>query len=154
MSSASSVRARMIASKPSSVAVVFFSDANVDALHDAIRYRVWVESSRSLTIGRQSEEQLVFVMRSIFLSDAENREGGREEILEQVRVLNQSVIDFCVPQVVREARMYREYLRNASTLPVPLSREQMTSKKGEKIIDMSDMYMADLRISPRHQGFP
>eukprot|EP00798_Chlamydomonas_sp_ICE-L_P000696 gene696-2127_t len=66
-------RSRMVSFQPSSVANVFFSDANLGPLHQAIRYRVWVDSDRKLVIGRQSEDQLVFVMRSVFLTDSYNR---------------------------------------------------------------------------------
>jgi len=90
---------------------------------------VWVDSDRKLVIGRQSEEQLVFVMRSVFLTDSENREGNTAVILEQVRTLNQLVLNFCFPQIIREASMYRQ--RDSSTMPVPLERMQLVSKKGE-----------------------
>eukprot|EP00798_Chlamydomonas_sp_ICE-L_P009874 gene9874-7758_t len=73
----------MVSFQPSSVANVFFSDANLGAMHQAIRYRVWVDSDRKLVIGRQSEDQLVFVMRSVFLTDSCNREGNQAVILEQ-----------------------------------------------------------------------
>jgi hypothetical protein len=130
----------MVSLQPSSVANVFFSDANVGALHQAIRYRVWVDSDRKLVIGRQSEEQLVFVMRSVFLTDAENREGQREVILQQVRDLNQLVLDFCVPQIVREANMYRQYMHDSSTLPVPLDHMQLVSKKGENQLQYNSAF--------------
>jgi hypothetical protein len=133
-------RSRMVSFQPSSVANVFFSDANLGALHQAIRYRVWVDSDRKLVIGRQSEDQLVFVMRSVFLTDSYNREGNQAVILEQVRDLNQLVLNFCVPQIIKEANMYRQYVHDSSTLPIPLEHMKLVSKKGENQLQFNNSF--------------
>ena len=79
------VRINGLQSNP--VSEVFFSDMNISALHDAIRYRVWIETDKKHVIGQQSRDQLLFVMRSIYLTESRHISGDREAILVQIREL-------------------------------------------------------------------
>lgn len=129
---------------------LFFSAENVDALQEAIRYRVFVGSSGRFTIGRQSDRELAIVMRSIYLQDTSGRSAqpaqaqrrvayherrGRAAALEEVRALNRQVLDFCVPRVLEEVRMNAQYLRDVSTLPQPLDRGEFSSSKGTRVLE-------------------
>ena len=58
-------------------------------------------------------------MRSTFLQYSENRE---EDIKGQIVRLNKLVLDYCVPSVYQEAVGYVKYIRDQSTLVVPLER--------------------------------
>ena len=113
------------------VARLFFHPVNVDALQHGIRYGVYRASG--LVVGRQSERQLGLVMRSVYLQHARNREA---ELVGQVRELNALVLEYCVPVVHREARMYQTYLRDASTLPEPLPRGELATMKGERTLEV------------------
>ena len=44
----------------------------------------------------------------------------------QVDQLNQLVLDYCIPQVLGEAKGYMHYLKDVSTLPTPLDLPTMT----------------------------
>lgn len=123
------------------VAEVFFSDVNISALHDAIRYRVWVETDKEHVIGQQSRDQLLFVMRSIFLTESRHIPGERETILAQIRELNSHVLKYCVPQIVGELKMYKQYIHDSSTLPVPMERAQLVTSDRKKIVlDTRQLY--------------
>lgn len=117
----------------STVADVFFSARNVDALQHGIRYRVFRESGGKLVIGRQSDVELGIVMRSIYLQHARNEE---RDVLGQVRELNRLVLDFAVPQIVREANLYKHYREDVSRLPVPMARGELATSKGERSLEM------------------
>jgi hypothetical protein len=127
----------LLRSKSNRISDLFFSDYNVNILQDAIRYRVWVESNRTLMIGRQSDRELSIVMRSIYISESKNREDSESMVVQQVKQLNKLVLDYCVPQIVREGDMYRKYTSDASSLPVPLERGKLATKKGDNSLDMS-----------------
>ncbi len=119
--------------KPSKVSDLFFSDMNSDALQDAIRYQVFVRSDQLYTIGRQSETELSAIMRSVFLEYGRNIQS---DVLAQVRDLNARVLDFAVPQVLQEVRAYKQYLRDASTLPVPLDHARLLTTAGTRTLEM------------------
>ena len=124
---------RMIHQKQSPVSQLYFSQRNVDALQEGIRYRVYVETNGSLVIGRQSEVELGLVMRSVFLQDCMN---GEDDIVPQVRALNTTVLAYCVPRVLQEAKMNARYQRDVSTLPVPLARGVSDTTKGDRSLAM------------------
>jgi hypothetical protein len=114
---------------------IFLSRKNVDALQDAIRYRVYVETDGKHVIGRQSDVELSLVMRSVLLQEGKNVSSGNvKTVLEDVRALNASVIAWCVPRVVSEVKQYTRYLHDASTLPVPMERGMISSQKGSRQI--------------------
>ena len=119
----------------SPVAALFFAATNVDALQDAIRYRVHVESKR--VISRQSDAELGLVMRSIFLQDATNR---ATDVVGEVRQLNTAVLDFCVPRVLQEVNQYVRYRHDAATLPMPMAWGEYATMKGSKSLEAKSFF--------------
>lgn len=105
---------------------LFLSETNMNALQDAIRYRVYVESGGQI-IGRQSDAELSTVMRSILF---QNARGDRGNGVEETRALNALVLAFCVPRVVRELNGYLQYRKDASKLIQPIEYGQASSIKG------------------------
>lgn len=103
----------------------FFSRANVDRLQRAIRHHV--RRAMGLLIDRQSDEQLLIVMRYVFMQSARHH-GCDDEIAR----LNALVLREVVPQVGSGAAQYLAYLRDASTMHVPMARGVATSLKGTK----------------------
>lgn len=112
---------------------IYFSAANVNALHEGIRYRIYVETNGEHVIGRQSDTELKIVMRSIYLQHAKH---DSRPVLVQVRELNQRVLDWVVPDVLSNLQQYVVYKKDASTLPVPLDRAQLSTMKGTKTLEM------------------
>jgi hypothetical protein len=127
---------RMIHQKQSPVSELFFSQRNIDTLQEGIRYRVYTDSGNSMVIGRQSDVELGLVMRSVFLQEAMN---GEHDIVPQVRALNTTVLAYCVPRVLQEAKMYEQYRRDVSSLPVPLARGELATTKGDRSLVMKSL---------------
>lgn len=117
---------------------LFMSKKNVDALQDAIRYRVWVDTGGEQVIGRQSDAELAIVMRSIVLQYGRN--DGRSDVLEQVRELNARVIDWCVPKIVSEIKQYVRYREDASTLPSPMPYGGLATSKGTRQMEFKRFF--------------
>lgn len=111
----------------SQVSALFFSKMNVDLLQDALRYRVWVETAGRHVIDRQSDTELLLVMRGMFLQEGKNLPY---DIKFQVRQLNSFVLDFCVQRVVSEIGMYMRYRHDIANLPVPIDHAPLASTKG------------------------
>lgn len=114
------------------LAQIFFSRENLDALQQGIRYLVHKKSCGKYTIGNQSETELAIIMRSFYLQYGEHRPFG---LLEQVRDLNTMVLNYCVPKVLEEVRLYVHYKKDISQLPVPMERGEFISAKGTKILE-------------------
>lgn len=124
----------------SRVGQIFMSDMNGDALQDAIRYRVYVESGSEYVIGRQAEAELSTVMRSILLQFGRNDDSSTASILHQVRELNARVLEFCVPRILREVDGWMQYRRDASQTYVPMRYGEAVSNKavGSRTLEARD----------------
>ena len=91
----------------------FFSAQNVQRLQDELREGVKKRSNGQYNIGQQNEDELKTIMRSIFLQYAQN---NNKPIDEQIKRLNDLVLDYAVGQVYGEAQGYLKYLRDAGTM--------------------------------------
>lgn len=111
---------------------LYFCADNINILQDAIRYRVWVETDQKYVIGRQSDTELKIVMRSIFYQHAMHKAS---DVVGQVRELNTKVLEWVVPEVVSNLKQYEVYRKDASTLPVPMERAQLSTAKGTRILE-------------------
>lgn len=110
---------------------LFFSRENTEAVQEAIRYRAWVETGGRHVIGRQSDVELLAVMRSIYLQYSRNVPYA---LAEQTRRLNARVLDYCVLRVVSELGLYERYRHDISQLPVPLAHGQLATTKGSRTL--------------------
>lgn len=121
---------RRLQEESNPVTDVFFSGQNVKTIQQALRHGVYLASGdERLVVGEQSNVELGIVMRSVFLQIYRNNPNN---VLAQVKNLNKGVLDFCVPQVLREARMYMTYRKSIETLPIPIDYGVVASSKGSK----------------------
>ena len=102
----------------------FFSKENIQVLQNGIRAGVYSMSNGQYHVGEQSCDQLMMIMRSVFLQSALNQP---DDIPGQVAELNRIVLDYAVAQVYGEAQAYLKYRYDVSTLAVPLSAPVMSS---------------------------
>lgn len=113
------------------VANAFFARGNVDGVQASLRHEVYRASEQQrLVVGRQSDIELGIIMRSVYLSDT--TQSRSVTLREHVSELNRRVLDFSVPVVLSEARMYLTYLQSIQTMPVPLKWGEIASQKGSR----------------------
>jgi hypothetical protein len=96
----------------------FFCAANQQILQNGIRAGVYRASQNQYVIAEQPATELQIVMRSIFLQQSNNLPGNTTAQIEQ---LNRAVLNYSVPRILGEAKGYLTYLRDASTLAVPIA---------------------------------
>jgi hypothetical protein len=107
----------------------YFSPANVQIVQNKIRREVYDRSNGEFLIDPQSVDELMIVMRAMYLQYGKNIP---DHIPEQIAELNQIVADWCVPKILAEASMHKTYLRDIQHLPVPLSHPILLTKAGSK----------------------
>jgi hypothetical protein len=107
----------------------FFSESNIKIIQNGIRAGVFKASNGQYTIGEQDCDSLKIIMRSIYLQHAANQENN---IAGQIMELNKMVLDYCIHQVYGEAQGYVKYLRDVSTLAVPLANPIQASQFDRK----------------------
>lgn len=112
---------------------LFFCPNNVTILQDGIRYRVWKETGERYVIGRQNEQELRIIMRSIYFQYAKHLQ---KDVVGQVRELNGKVIEWVLPEVLSNLRQYERYRQDASQLPMPMERAPLMTQKGTKTLEI------------------
>ena len=105
----------------------YFSPSNFQIIQNLIRYRVFQESGE--IIDPVSTDDLFIVMRAMYLQYGRNLPSG---IPQQIDELNSRVAAWCVPKILAEISMYKTYLKDASSMPVPLSHPVNQSSAGTR----------------------
>lgn len=115
------------------VSELFFSTDNIDLLQLGIRNKILNKSNGKYNIGRQSDDELKIIMRSIYYQHSKNLPTN---INEQVKELNTYVIEWSVPQIITNLKQDEKYRYDISTLPEPLERSLLTTQKGTKTLEL------------------
>ena len=108
---------------------LFFSKANMNIIQDGIRYQVYIKTDKKHIIGKQSELELEIIMRSIYLQHSPNLPNN---IKEQIKYLNDLVINWCVEQIIPEIYQYYGYLKEVEYMPTPIDLPLNLSSKGSR----------------------
>jgi len=112
---------------------MYFSKENIDIIQQGIINSVYNKSNGEFSIGKQSEQELSIVMRSIYLQYSKNLNFN---INEQILDLNTRVIRWCVDEIITNIKQYMDYRKNVSTMPMPLEHAQLPSQKGTKTLEI------------------
>lgn len=100
------------------LSLAFFSAENQQILQNGLRAGVYNMSGQRFSIAPQSYQEIKIIMRAIFLQEAQNIPGN---VTAQIAQLNKLVLNQMIPQVYNEVKGYLIYIRDASTLVVPLA---------------------------------
>jgi hypothetical protein len=121
---------------------LFFSEENIENLQKLIRMLVFKEMKQ--VVDYQSRNDLMIVMRSIFLELSEHPElidettpaQKRQELLkaytEEVDRLNQLVLNWVVPKVCSGLQQYLGYLRDSMDPVKPMEAPVSTNISGTR----------------------
>ena len=91
---------------------VYFNPNNIATIQSAIINKVYQTSNGQYSIGRQNEQQLLIIMRSIYLQFGKNREYN---IQEQVNELNNMVVEECVRIIIPNIQQQQGYIDDISS---------------------------------------
>lgn len=106
----------------------FFGSRNVDSLQD--RIRTLVRGMVNADIDRQSEPDLLLVMRSYYLQYAD----------ETVEQLNERVANFCANRISVEVEAYRYYRKDILDFPEPIQRPIDTQVYGTRTGELKSFF--------------
>jgi hypothetical protein len=116
------------------VSKMYFSMDNINLLQVGIRNKILNDTGGEINIGRQKDDELRIIMRSIYFQHGKNR---TDNIKEQVLDLNTRVISWCVPEIISNVKQSQRYIEDISRMPVPLERSTYPSIKGANNLDVT-----------------
>lgn len=114
---------------------LFLSQENTDNIQKQIRFGVYQNTGK--VISNQSPQEVATVMRSIYLQEGSVPVTSDQEAMQVISNLNLGVIDYCVKHVTTQLKQNDMYIRDISTLPVPLNRPEYERKN--TTYDMSNL---------------
>ena len=112
------------------LSAAFFCPQNIKLLQNAIRKEVYDRSGeKRYVIGDQSVDELKIIMRGMYYQYARNLDAG---VGEQVKDLNQKVVNWSAPHVLSAVDHYYYYINDISHMPVPMQQPQNISRAGTR----------------------
>lgn len=94
---------------------LFFSQGNIDRLQDEIR--AMVNQMIGADIDRQSDSDLLMIMRSYYLQYAQN---NPMRLAEELAELNERVVNFSANRIAVEVEAFRYYRKDILDFPAPI----------------------------------
>jgi len=108
----------------------YFSKQNIQIIQNGIRKGVYDKSQSRILVDNQPEDQIVTVMRAMYLQHSKNLETN---ISQQIVELNTFVLDYCVVSVFNEAVAYLKYKEDASTMHRPMQHPIYSNKTNKTL---------------------
>lgn len=104
----------------------FFSIENVSFLQRTIQGIIWRQTG--FKIDRQSDDNLRTIMTWVYHTYGHNVDGDKGR-------LNYIVMEEAIPIILSGMRMHVAYLRDASTMKMPLELPSYDNVKGEDVVE-------------------
>lgn len=111
---------------------IYFSQQNIDWIQAHLRYAIY-QKTRDV-IGLQDENELVLVMRSIYLEMSKNPQDP-SEYSQSLLELNRNVITQLTPSVMNAVNIHKSYQNQALKVRTPMPHPvnaNITGTKGTK----------------------
>jgi hypothetical protein len=137
------------------VSSLFFSQKNIDALQQGICNQVYNRSGGKYNICKQSEIELKIIMRSIYFQSlkeapvfamqqirgiVEPLQPNANMVLQEVRKLNQRVLDDCVKDILNNIQQFDRYKEDVSTMPKPIDLPRSMNNAGRKTLEFQSFF--------------
>ena len=103
---------------------LFFSEKNIGTLQQHIIKGVSQLSNNKYNINNQNIDELKIIMNSIYVEHSRNIYGNKENIIAK---LNTLVLQYSIPQIIKEIESNIKYRRDINNLAVPMSHPILLS---------------------------
>ena len=114
---------------------LFFSQGNIDTLQGQIQSTV--QQMINASIDRQSDSDLLLVMRSYYLQYAQN---DPDRIAQELSELNNRVINFCANRISVEVEAYRYYRKDIMDFPAPIANPLNVKQYGTRTGELKSFF--------------
>lgn len=108
----------------------YFSLQNIQIVQNAIKKGVYDKSNQKILVDNQPQDQIVTVMRSMYLQNSKNLDTN---IRGQIEELNSYVVNYCVNNIYSEAVAYLKYKHDASTMHMPMNAPLYSNKTNKTL---------------------
>jgi hypothetical protein len=117
---------------------LFLSNKNIDLIH--LKIINTVKKKFNYNISKQSKNELLIIMRSIYLNNCTNNFSNKNEIKKELIKLNELVINYSVNNIIKNIKSYELYLEKINNDLKPNELPKQTSIKGEKTLELKPFF--------------
>ena len=107
----------------------FFSLENMDIIQNRIIKTVFYKSNQTLRINKIKSETLIQIMNHMWTNFCRFLPY---DLTEQIDDLDQKVVDYAVPLLLKESEFYFNYLRDSDRSNLPILERPLMISKGRK----------------------
>ena len=95
----------------------FFSAENIQTIQNTIKSTIYKLSNNRYVLPNQNIDNLKIIMRGMYLQYVQHLPN---DVPKQIERLNKIVLDYVIPNLYNESIAYEKYIRDQSTLVMPL----------------------------------
>ncbi len=117
---------------------LFLSEKNINLIE--LKIINVIQEKFNYKISKQSRNELLIVMRSIFLNNCTNNYSNKEDVKKELKKLNDLVINYCVDNIIKNIRGHELYLKKINNNLNPLENGINTNSKGEKQLELQPFF--------------
>ena len=110
---------------------LFFSENNIDLIQLELKKTVYEKTDKKYLIDRQSDTELLIVMRSIFLQNSKNLDY---DLKNQILQLNNLVLNYCVENVISGILAHVGYIKDIEQPYVLMEHPQNVNSAGTRTL--------------------
>ena len=117
---------------------LFLSEKNVNLIH--LKIINSIRDKYNYNISKQSKNELLIIMRSIYLNNCTNNFSNKNEIKKELNKLNELVINYSVNNIIKNIKSYELYLDKINNDLEPIDLPKPTSIKGDKTLELKPFF--------------
>lgn len=116
---------------------VFFSQANIEKLQQAIHDQVYAMSGNKFRIDRQNDDDLKIIMRSYYLMFSEN---NPQRIAQELESLNARVVGYASAKIYSEVDFHMFYLKDLEEFAPAIANPVNTGVHGTRTGELKSFF--------------
>ena len=117
---------------------LFLSEKNINLIQ--LKIINFIREKYNYTISKQSKNELLIIMRSIYLNNCTNNFSNKNEIKKELKKLNDLVINYSTNNIIKNIKSYELYLDKINNDLNPIDLPKPTTVKGDKILELKPFF--------------
>ena len=117
---------------------IFLSEKNINLIQ--LKIINIINNKYKYKISKQSKNELIIIMRSVYLNNATNNYSNKQDIRNELNKLNNLVITYCVKNIVNNIKSHELYLKKINNELTPINLPICTNIKGDKQLEFKSFF--------------
>ena len=117
---------------------LFLSEQNINLIQ--LQTINIINKNYNYKISKQSKNELIIIMRSIYLNNATNNYFTENDLKNELKKLNSIVINYCVDNIIKNINSHLLYLKKINNNRDVIDLPTNTNSKGDKQLQLKSFF--------------